>query len=83
MKEDKYIKFINLYCRLYNYSVITKPVAKIFYWLNRIIFSCDIPCSVKIGKNLHLPHFGLGVVVHPRTTIGDNVKNISSSDYWS
>lgn len=74
MKEDKYIRFIHFYCKLFSLGGVTKPIAKALYWLNRLIFSCDIPCSVKIGKNLHLPHFGLGVVVHPRTIIGDNVK---------
>lgn len=43
------------------------------YWLNRILFSCDIPCTVSIGKRMHLPHFGLGVVIHPKAIIGDDV----------
>lgn len=46
----------------------------LLYWLNRLTFGCDIPCSVMIGKNLSLPHFGLGVVIHPCTVIGNNVK---------
>ncbi len=74
MKEDKYIRFIHLYCSLFSRGGICRPIAKTLYWLNRLIFSCDIPCSVKIGKNLHLPHLGLGVVIHPRTIIGNNVK---------
>lgn len=74
MKEDKYIRFIHLYCKLFSLGGGAKPIAKTLYWLNRLIFSCDIPCSVTIGKNMHLPHFGLGVVIHPRTIIGDNVK---------
>lgn len=74
MKEDKYVQFILLYCKLFSLGGVAKPIAKTLYWLNRLVFSCDIPCSVKIGKNLHLPHFGLGVVIHPRTIIGNNVK---------
>lgn len=60
-----------MYIRLYNKGY--KRIAKFFYWLNRIFFSCDIPCSVVIGKNLRLPHFGLGVVIRPNTVIGDRV----------
>lgn len=34
----------------------------------------DIPLSVKIGKNLMLPHWAYGLVLHPFVIIGDNVK---------
>lgn len=69
--EDTYVKYIKLYLRLHANN--HKRTAKLMYWLNRIIFSCDIPCTVKIGRRLHLPHFGLGVVLHPCTVIGDDV----------
>lgn len=72
IRESNYIKFIHLYHYLYEKGF--KRMAKCLYWLNRILFSCDIPCTVVIGKNLCLPHFGLGVVIHPKTVIGDNVK---------
>lgn len=72
MRESSYIRFIHLYQNLYAKGF--KRTAKFLYWLNRMLFSCDIPCTVAIGKNLCLPHFGLGVVIHPRTVIGDNVK---------
>lgn len=71
-KEDTYIKFILFYQMCYRKGF--KRIAKTLYWLNRLVFSCDIPCTVKIGHNLSLPHFGLGVVIHPRTVIGNNVK---------
>ena len=37
-----------------------------------IIFSCDIPPEVKIGKNCKFAHNALGVVLHPKVVIGDN-----------
>lgn len=71
-KEDTYVRYILFYQKCYRAGF--KKVAKFLYWLNRLVFSCDIPCTVVIGKNLCLPHFGLGVVIHPDTIIGDNVK---------
>lgn len=38
----------------------------------RVIFSCDIPTTVKVGRNVKLPYNGMGVVVHGKTQIGDN-----------
>lgn len=70
-KEDTYVRFILMYCSLHKKGYTR--LAKLFYWLNRIVFGCDIPCSVSIGKQLHLPHFGLGVVIHPSTIIGNGV----------
>lgn len=69
--EDTYVRFIKMYIKLHGKGF--KFTAKFFYWMNRIVFSCDIPCTVTIGKRLHLPHFGLGVVLHPCTKIGDDV----------
>jgi len=34
----------------------------------------EIPRSVRIGKDFHLVHGGLGVVIHPDCVIGDNVR---------
>lgn len=73
MKEKSiYIRYIKGYTNLYKKG--HKKTAKLLYWLNRIIFSCDIPASVEIGDNLILPHFGLGVVLHPNTVIKNNVR---------
>lgn len=46
--------------------------SKFYKMLLRLVFSADIPCTVKIGKNLRLPHNGLGVIIHQRAVIGDN-----------
>ncbi|MBS7528097.1 serine acetyltransferase [Fusibacter paucivorans] len=43
-------------------------------YLTRFLFSCEIPASVVIGSNIVFAHYGLGVTIHGRTTIGDNVK---------
>jgi serine O-acetyltransferase len=37
------------------------------------LYGCDIPPAVKFGKNIHIVHRGLGLVIYPRTTIGDDV----------
>lgn len=34
----------------------------------------DLPASVKLGKNVVFPHNAFGAVIHPKTTIKDNVK---------
>lgn len=64
---------------------------KIFSYLSRKflrLLVVEIPNSVRIGKNFSLPHGGMGVVIHPSTTIGDNVKiyqqvTIGRSDIWN
>lgn len=42
-----------------------------FCRLNRVINSCDIPSSTKIGKNVAFKHNALGVVINEYTVIGD------------
>lgn len=72
MKESHYVSFILFYTALYRKGF--KRTSRLFYWLNRFVFSCDIPGSVKIGHGLVLPHMGLGVVLHPNTIIKNNVR---------
>lgn len=56
--------------------------------LDRLIFHhADIDRRVVIGKNVNFVHNGLGVVIHPYTTIGNNVKiyqqvTIGRGDIW-
>lgn len=38
----------------------------------RIIYSCEIHYKTNIGKNLKLPHNGLGCVISHNAIIGDN-----------
>lgn len=51
-----------------NYAFIRRFIEVMLH----IIFSCDIPPEVKIGKNCKFAHNALGVVLHPKTVIGDN-----------
>lgn len=68
-KESIHIKLIKLYSNKNKHSIISK----FFWWINRIIFSCDFPATVKFGSNLEMPHNGLSTIIHPRTEIGNNV----------
>ena len=38
------------------------------------LLGVEIPLSVAIGRDFELAHGGFGVVIHPRTVIGDRVK---------
>lgn len=54
------------------YKIHLTPLAIFFRIFLRVVFSCDIPYSCKIGKNCKFPHHALGIVIHPKATIGDN-----------
>ncbi len=52
------------------------------------VFGCDIPSTVRLGEKLKLPHGGMGVVIHPMTRIGNNVRiyqhvTIGRTDIWN
>ena len=49
-------------------------IAVILRGIIRVLFSCDIPYKAKIGKGTQFPHLGLGVLIHPNATIGENCK---------
>lgn len=40
----------------------------------RLVFSCDIPYQVVIGKGTVFPHDGLGIILHNNVIIGENCK---------
>lgn len=48
-------------------------IGKLVYFLF-VFLGCDIPPQVKIGKGFILNHYGFGVVIHPLTVIGADVK---------
>lgn len=48
-------------------------IPKFIQWFIRITCSADIPIDIKIGQNSVLKHNGLGVVLHEKTIIGNNV----------
>ncbi len=51
-----------------------KSVSKLISYLNRIIFSVWLPSSATIGKNFTVGYWGLGIVIHSNTVIGDNCQ---------
>lgn len=57
----------NLYARGF------KRTARLLKAANFFLFRAVLPPQVQLGNNVSLKHYGLGVVVHPNTTIGDNV----------
>lgn len=63
--------YLGMWLRKHHLGFIARIVD---YFIIRGFYSCDIQSNTKIGKNLDLSHNGLGVVVHPKTVIGDNVK---------
>ncbi|GIJ97696.1 serine acetyltransferase [Capnocytophaga stomatis] len=38
----------------------------------RVVYSCELPIGLKIGKRVRFEHSGLGVVIHKDAIIGDN-----------
>ena len=38
-----------------------------------LLYGLDIPAAVQIGSGLVLQHRGMGTVIHPATTLGQNV----------
>lgn len=59
-------------------------------WCHRLLkwtAGIEIPDAVEIGTELRIRHDGFGLVVHPKTTIGDRVVlfqgvTIGRSDVW-
>lgn len=54
------------------YNLKIKPIAKVCSILNRLIFSSWVPASAKIGRDTKLGYWGLGVVIHSNSEIGNN-----------
>lgn len=57
--------------KLYRFKL--SPIAKVIWFINRIIFSVDIDYRANIGKGFRLIH-GIGVVIGCNVRIGDNVS---------
>lgn len=49
-------------------------LGKFISYLNRLLFSVWLPSSAKIGKNFTIGYWGLGIVIHSNTIIGDNCQ---------
>lgn len=65
------IGLFRFYSFLYRCGVPVLP--KFLYLVNRILFSVALPASAKVGQNVVFAYQGLGVVVHARAEIGNNV----------
>jgi len=62
----------DLYSRLV-YARSNPVLGSIAYYLLKVL-GVEIPKSVRIGEDFELAHGGFGVVIHPKTVIGDRVK---------
>ncbi|GJJ04895.1 serine acetyltransferase [Duganella rhizosphaerae] len=56
---------------LYRLRVPLLP--RCLYLLNRILFAVVLPPSVRVGKGVTFAYQGLGVVVHERAVLGNNL----------
>jgi serine O-acetyltransferase len=56
------------------YKIKLPFLGKLISYFNRLIFSVWLPSSAKIGKNFKVGYWGLGVVIHSNTVIGDNCQ---------
>ncbi len=70
MRRNAVGRYLSLARSLYLKKIPLIP--RIFYNLSKIIFSCDIPYQADIHETVKFGHNGLGVVVHPKTSIGQN-----------
>ena len=49
-----------------------KHLSRMIDWCGRLCFTCFVPGQAIIGSNLQLSYWGMGVVIHVRTRIGNN-----------
>jgi serine O-acetyltransferase len=52
----------------------TNPIFGRFAYFTLKLLGLEIPNSVMIGKDFELAHGGFGVVIHPKSVLGDRVK---------
>ncbi len=62
-----------LYRSIWLYRRHLKLFAKMYIFLIRVLCACEVSYEMVIGKNVQFVHNGLGVVIHPKTKIDDNV----------
>ena len=59
-------------CRAHQHRLT--PVARVLKLLNFVLFKAILPYQAIIERDIQLDHYGMGVVVHPNTTIGHRVR---------
>lgn len=65
------VKIYRIGNTIHNYGF--KRIGKFIAVVNRIIFSVWLPSSAKIGENFKIGYWGLGIVIHHNSIIGNNV----------
>ncbi len=65
------IQLFRIYSTLYRWGIPILP--RLLYMVNRILFSVALPPSVKVGKRVTFAYQGLGLVVHARAVVGNDV----------
>ncbi len=64
------IRLHNLGSALHRRKIPLLPTA--IRYLIFLLYNSDVPPSVRIGRGTVFGHTGIGVVLHPRTVIGEN-----------
>ena len=67
-----FVRFLRYNNWLYRHHL--KILALINYFFFRMVFACNVHPRLYIEKGISFPHYGLGVVIHPKTKIGKNCK---------
>lgn len=49
-----------------------KHLSRVLDWMGRFLYSSFVPGQANIGKHFELSYWGLGVVIHVRSEIGNN-----------
>ena len=70
MKNNFPVAFYRFNRNIYKLGGV--KIATLLNWINRFLFSVWIPASCNLGKNFQLGYWGLGVVRHSDTVMGDN-----------
>jgi serine O-acetyltransferase len=60
---------LSCWCHRHDIPVLPKMLKAVVY----VLFHAVLPFQCELGDNVKLMHGALGVVIHPNTTIGDNV----------
>lgn len=70
MSKDRIYTWWHLEHWFYQHHL--RPLAIIVRAFIRLVFSCDIPYQVKVGKGTVFPHDALGMILHNDVVIGEN-----------
>src|SRR5215468_2030413 len=61
-------------CSQTPYSWQIPMLPKLLNYFMRFVFTASVPYTAVIGRNTSFNIFGMGVVIHSRTVIGDNCE---------